>query len=90
MTKAQIHSPSENSNKQNFIAFSDNSSLSQERNLNSEIQNSANFEQRDYAVIVLSSILDNKTAAPITIHSVPPIPNKSIASIINDLGCKDR
>jgi hypothetical protein len=57
MTKAQIHSPSENSNKQNFIAFSDNSSLSQKRNLNSEIQDSQNerFRSHDDREIVMAN-----------------------------------
>jgi hypothetical protein len=57
MTKAQIHLFPENLNKQDFIALSDNSSLSQERNLDSEIQNSQkeNFRSHDDREIVMAN-----------------------------------
>jgi hypothetical protein len=57
MTKAQIHSPSENSNKQNFIAFSDKNSLSQKRNLNLKTQHPQNeqFRSHDDREIVMAN-----------------------------------
>jgi hypothetical protein len=57
ITKAQIHLFPENSNKQNFIAFSDNNQLSQKCNLDSETQNSQNehFHSHDNREIVMAS-----------------------------------
>ena len=48
MTKAQIHLPPENLDKQNFIAFFDNNSLSQKRKLNLKIQNPQNEHFRSH------------------------------------------
>jgi hypothetical protein len=57
MTKAQIHSPSENSNKQDFIASHDNSLPSQRCNLDLENQNSQNecFRSHDDREIVMAN-----------------------------------
>jgi hypothetical protein len=57
MTKAQIHSLPEKVNKQDFIAFSDNSSLSQKRNLDSETQilQNDNFRSHDVREIVMAN-----------------------------------
>jgi len=57
MTKAQIHLLPENSNKQNFIAFSDNNSISQERNLDLETQILRNekFRSHDDREIVMAN-----------------------------------
>jgi hypothetical protein len=48
MTKAQIYLLPENSNKQDFIAFSDKNSLSQKRNLNLKIQHPQNEQFRSH------------------------------------------
>jgi hypothetical protein len=57
MTKAQIHLLPENSNKQDCIAFSDNNSFSQKRNLDLETQNSQNksFRSHDDREIVMAN-----------------------------------
>ncbi len=57
MTKAQIHVSTENSNKQDFIAFSDNNSLFQNGNLDPETQNSQNesFRSHDDREIVMAN-----------------------------------
>jgi hypothetical protein len=57
MTKAQIHSPSEISSKQDCIAFSDNYSPFRNRNLVSETQNSQNntFHSHDDREIVMAN-----------------------------------
>jgi len=57
MTKAQIHLSSENLNKQDFIAFSDNDLLSQKRNLDLETQilRNENFRSHDDREIVMAN-----------------------------------
>ena len=57
MTKAQIHLLPENSNKQDNIAFSDNNSLSQKRNLDLNTQNPQNeqFRSHDDREIVMAN-----------------------------------
>jgi hypothetical protein len=57
MTKAQIHSSPENLNKQDFIASSDNDSLSQKRNIDLETQISRNdnFRSHDDREIVMAN-----------------------------------
>ncbi len=57
MTKAQVHLLPENLNTQHFVAFSDNNSLSQKSNLDSETQNLQNehFRSHDDREIVMAN-----------------------------------
>ena len=57
ITKAQIHLLPENSNEQDFIAFSDNDLLSQKRNLDLETQilRNENFRSHDDREIVMAN-----------------------------------